>query len=262
MHFVLVLVLIQLTMMPAEWFDILLGPTPPPIERVGFLQLPQGEPPSEPPRRGGNDVPQSPLPSISVPRAIAPFEAPSGLPLIPSRPPRTAEDIGTGPLVGGGGETRGVRPAYTDQRLWVRNAPTVAAPLVGTEKLDSAIAPIFRELADSMRAAAASGRDPNDWTFRMGGQKFGIDQRFIRLGPVSIPTAALAFLPLNVQANPGEIDRNRRLSQMRTEIMAQSMRAARDDDFRKAVQALRERKEKEREDKKKADRPPPRAFTP
>ena len=28
-------------------------------------------------------------------------------------------------LIGGGGETRGVRPAYTDPRLWVRNAPTV-----------------------------------------------------------------------------------------------------------------------------------------
>jgi len=256
-HIILVLVLIQLTVMPAEWFVMLTGTRSPPVERVGFLQLPQGDPPSDAPRRGGNDIPLSPLPQISAPRPVAPLAAPTGLPPIPSRPPRTAGEIGTGPLVGGGGETRGVRPAYTDPRLWVRNAPTVTAPLSGVEKLDSAIAPIFRELADSMRAAAASGRDPNDWTFRVGGQKFGIDQQFIRLGPVSIPTAALAFLPLNVQANPSAIERDRRLSQMRTEIMEQSMRAARDEDFQNAVKALRERKEREREEKKKADRTPP-----
>ncbi|MDA1081215.1 MAG: hypothetical protein O2973_05990 [Gemmatimonadetes bacterium] len=257
-HVVLVLVLIQVTIMPSEWFDVLnRAGSLPPVERVGFLQLPAGEPPLEAPRRGGDDRPAPALPRPPAIRPIAPVAVPSGLPAIPSRPPRTAEEIGTGPLVGGGGDTRGIRPSYADPRLWVRDAPTVTAPLQGTEKLDSAFAPIFRELSDSIRAAAASGRDPNDWTFRVGGQKFGVDQKFIRLGPVSIPTAALAFLPLNLpQGNPTSADRDRRLSQIRGEIMQQAMRAARDEDFRNAVKALRERKEKEREEKKKADRPP------
>ncbi len=260
-HVVLALVLIQLTVMPPEWFSALTGFTPPPVERIGFLELPAGEPPLEPPRRGGNDIPVSPLPRVSAPRPVQPFDAPRGLPPIPSRPPRTAEEVGSGPLVGGGGDTRGVRPSYSDPRLWVRDAPSVAAPLTGTDKLDSAMAPLFRELADSMRAAAAAGRDPNDWTFNIGGRKYGVDQRFIRLGPVSIPTAALAFLPLNIQGNPTSIDRDRRLSQMRSEIMEQAARAARDDDFQKAVKALRERKQKERDEKKKGD-PPPGTITP
>lgn len=257
LHVALAFVLMQMTVLPDHWFDMLTGAaSPPPVERVGFLQLPQGPPPTEAPRRGGNDNPETPLPVIAPPRRIAPFDAPAALPALPTRPPRTATDAGTGPLVGGGGDTRGVRPAYTDPRLWVRQAPVVTAPLTGTEKLDSAIAPLFRELADSMRAAAASGRDPYDWTFKAGGQKFGIDQRFIRLGPVSIPTAALAFLPLNIQGNPTAMDRDRRLSQMRAEILDQAARASRDEDFQKAVRDLRARKQKERDEQKKVEPPP------
>lgn len=261
LHVVLVFVLIQITVMRSDWFTALTEMhTPTPVERVGFLQLPRGTPPSEAPRRGGNNRAESVLPHIAPPRAIVPLEAPHGLPTT-TTPPRTAEEIGTGPLVGGGGDTRGVRPSFSDPRLWVPAAPVVTAPLAGTAKLDSAIAPIFKVLADSMRAAMAAGRDPNDWTFKVGGQKFGIDQKFIRLGPVSIPTAALAFLPLNVQGNPTAYERDRRLAQMRSEILDQAARAARDEDFQKAVKALRERKQKEHDDKARKD-PPPTVITP
>lgn len=256
LHVLFIAALVRLTVMPPEWFSDFMRTAPPPIERVGFLQLPRGEPPLEAPRRGGDNRPASSAPPRTVAIPVAPVEVPSGLPPLPTRPPRTAIDIGTGPLVGGGGETRGVRPAYTDPRLWAPTGPVVTAPLSATERLDSALAPTFNTLADSMRRAAAGGRDPNDWTFKVGGQRFGVDPRFIRLGPVSIPTALLAFLPLNVQGNPGAYERERRLLQMRAEILDQAARAARDEDFNKAVKALRERKQKERDEKKKADEVP------
>ena len=86
-----------------------------------------------------------------------------------------------------------------------------------------------------------------DQTFDRNGKKYGIDPKMIRLGDFSIPTALLALLPMNnVQANPTGIERARRLSSMRTEIMEQADRRARDDDFYAAVRALRLRKEKER----------------
>jgi hypothetical protein len=257
LHVFLVALLVRLTVMPAEWFTDVVRNPPRPVERIGFLQLPRGAPPLEAPRRGGDNLPASSAPPATARIPVRPVAIPTGLPPMPSRRPDAAPGSGTGPLVGGGGDTRGVRPAYTDPRLWAPAGPVVTAPLSVTERLDSAMAPVFGALADSMRRAAANARDPNDWTVRIGGQRFGLDEKFIRLGPVSIPTPLLAFLPLNVGANPVAVERERRLSQMRAEIMEQAARAARDDDFQRAVQALRERKQKEREEKKKAEPPPP-----
>jgi hypothetical protein len=253
-HVLFVLLLIKITVEPGDWIAAMLRTAPPsPVERVGFLQLPRGAPPTDRPRRGGDDRPLSAAPpAVAVP--VPPLFMPSALPPIPSRPPRTAGDVGTGPLVGGGGETRGVRPSYSEPRLWAPAATVVTAPLSAAARLDSALAPEFRALSDSIRRAQGE-RDPNDWTFKLGGQRYGIDKRYIRLGPVSIPTALLAFLPLNVQGNPTTIDHDRRLMQMRGEILEQAARAARDEDFQKAVKSLRERKQKERDDAKKAEPP-------
>lgn len=253
-HVLAVLALVQLTIGPADWIDSMLRSKPAPIERIGFLRLPRGEPPTEAPRRGGDDRPLTAVPpSERIP--VPPVAIPTSLPPISSRPPRTAVEAGSGPLVGGGGETRGVRPTYTDPRIWAPSAPVVTAPLTATARLDSAMLPMYQAVIDSMRRVNG-GRDPADWTFNVGGQKFGIDKKFIRLGPVSIPTAMLALLPLNIQGNPTTIEHDRRLQQMRSEIIDQTARAARDVDFQAAVKSLRERKTKEREDAKKAEKPP------
>jgi hypothetical protein len=131
----------------------------------------------------------------------------------------------------------------------------VTAPLSATERLDSAMAPAFAALADSVRREALK-RNPNDWTKTIGGRQYGIDPHFIRLGPVSIPTPLLALLPMNQGANPAALERQRRLDFMRQEILMQAARAAREEEFNLAVKALRERKQKERDEKKKADAPP------
>ena len=254
LHVVVIGALVQIAVGPAEWMTRLMDRTPAPVERIGFLQLPKGEPPKEAPRRGGDDRPASAAPNApSVP--VPPAEVPRSLPPIPSIPPRTAPEMGTGPLVGGGGDTKGVRPSFSDPRIWAPVAPVVTAPLSNAARLDSAMLPAYEALVDSMRRANG-GRDPKDWTFKIGGQKYGIDQKYIRLGPVSIPTAALAFLPLNVQGNPAAIERDRKLQAMRDEITFQAAKAARDEDFQKAVKQLRERKQRERDDAKKADEPP------
>ena len=253
-HVAFVLVLLQLTIGPADWIDSIMRSSPAPVERIGFLQLPRGEPPIDTPRRGGDNQPLSAAPpSERIP--VPPVAIPSSLPPISSRPPRTAVDFGSGPLVGGGGDTRGVRPSYSDPRIWAPTSPVVTAPLTATARIDSVMLPLYQALVDSMRRANG-GRDPQDWTFNVGGQRFGIDKKFIRLGPASIPTALLALLPLNVQGNPTTIEHDRRLQQMRGEILDQAARAARDEDFQKAVKSLRERKQKERDDAKKVEPPP------
>ncbi len=219
-------------------------------ERISFIMAaPPSTGPSTAAARDGGDgrtAVENPQPSAPI---IAPSAVPSGVPtgVAPSREPAG----GVGPLVGGGGPTKGIRPSFNDPRLWQQPSDVVEAPIVPMTRADSLQALLWATAADYMdsvaRATPNPGRAPGDWTFDRNGKKYGIDPKMIRLGDFSIPTALLALLPMNnVQANPTGIERARRLSSMRTEIMEQADRRARDDDFYAAVRALRLRKEKER----------------
>ncbi len=186
--------------------------------------------------------------------------APSSIPTtLPNLPKDTATRGGaggptSGPLVGGKGNTRGVQPRYTDPRLWpspekdVADAAAKAPPKTPAQQLDSLIKEALGRHNDSVEVAKANTKEPGDWTFEKDGQKYGIDKKFIRLGPVAIPTAILALLPLNRSANPATTERDRRNASMGAEIQAQAQRRINDADFQKAVRAIRERKERERKE--------------
>jgi hypothetical protein len=210
-------------------------------QRVGFVRLARpGEKPT-PGKRGGDGRPEKSrevhvTPPTSIPTTIP---APSNVVAKPT------EEGGTGPLVGGGGPVRGVRPSYSDGRLWEPPSPIVAPPKTVAQTIDSLIADAIAPYNDSV-AAAAKGRDPTDWTIEKGGYKWGIDKRAIRLGPVSIPTALLAMLPLNVTGNPTTMERDRAYAAMNRDITWHAQQAINDADFMKAVRSIRERKERER----------------
>src|SRR5207302_1402697 len=142
-----------------------------------------------------------------APPIIAPRETPTTLPPA-DRVPKTRpsqSDAGTGPLVGGGGPTKGVRPRYDDPRLWgAPNAPIASAPKTSTERLDSVIVAEVRKFKDSVDANTYQPNkfEKGDWTADGPGGKWGIDKQYIRLGKVSIPTVILGLLPLNVTGNP------------------------------------------------------------
>jgi hypothetical protein len=223
-------------------------------ERITFITaVPERTGPSrERPRAGGDGRAPSSEPAVPnvQPMPSAPTSVPTGIAEPSATAPRPSG--GVGPLVGGGGPTAGVRPSFNDPRLWVSPSGEVEAPMIPLTRADSlelllrAATIAFMDSAN--RAAPAPGRAPGDWTYTSrSGKKYGIDPKFIRLGDFSIPTAVLALLPMNnVQGNPTAMDRARRLSSMRNEILEQAERRARDDDFYAAVRALRERKEKER----------------
>jgi hypothetical protein len=210
-------------------------------QRVGFVRLARpGEKPTAG-KRGGDGRPEKSrevhvTPPTSIPTTIP---APSNVVAKPT------EEGGTGPLVGGGGPVRGVRPSYSDGRLWEPPSPIIAPPKTVAQTIDSLIADAIAPYNDSV-AAAAKGRDPTDWTIEKGGYKWGIDKRAIRLGPVSIPTALLAMLPLNVTGNPTTMERDRAYAAMNRDITWHAQQAINDADFMKAVRSIRERKERER----------------
>ena len=229
-------------------------------ERISFLALPQSSTTTSPGKSGGNGRPINPR-AKPAPPLVAPTEVPSTLPPVsPAAPPAAAPaDEGTGPLIGRGGATRGIRPSYSDPRIWVPAAPLVSAPKSADSRMDSVVTADVERARDSIAAAtyAPNKFERGDWTFEKGGRKYGIDKSAIRLGPVSIPNALLALLPLNSQGNPIAAERARATESLRQEILFQSQRAMNEEEFRKAVKSLRERKERERQQQEKERAPKP-----
>lgn len=213
-----------------------------PAERVGYVALGVPGTRAATPARSGGDG--RPVVSREV-RVVAPTTTPESIPAPAAGVTPPAVEGGTGPLVGTGGPARGVRPSYSDPRLWGPPEKIVAPEPTVAEKIDGLIAEAIQPYKDSV-ARAAGRRDPTDWTVEKGGYKWGIDKRAIRLGPVSIPTALLAMLPLNLQGNPTEINRERNYAMLNRDIRWQARQAINEADFAKAVRSIRERKERER----------------
>ena len=221
-----------------------------PAERIGFLQLPKSSGPAVQGKSGGDNRPVS---KTTPRKLIAPTSIPTAIPSVPVVTAPQEPEGGSGPLVGTGGPARGIRPTYTDPRVWAAPGDIVAAPKSAKEKLDSAVASIIAPYNDSV-AAAAGGRRPGDWTFEKGGRKYGIDEKYIRLGKISIPTAILALLPINTTGNPTMNDRNKLQNQLHADIFWNAQRGMNEADFKKAVRSIRERKEREKADAEKKAR--------
>lgn len=208
-------------------------------------------------RTSGEDAPGPAIPTVPL---RAPTEVPSTIPA-----PGNGFDVNvgtpqSGPMASGRGAVKGLQPGYVDPRLWVDAPVLTYAPKTSEERLDSAVTASIMKYRDSVMA---NTYEPNkfergDWTYKTkGGQSYGIDQKFIRLGKFSIPTALLGLLPMNqIQGNPIENDRQRRLAAMRIDIMQGAQAAMNEEEFRQTVKKIHERKEKERKEaeaKKKAE---------
>ena len=261
LHVVAIAALAQITFGSASLFEFFdREPVPIPVERIGFIALPDRGVEDTPGQRGGDGRPIT-RPPIPPPPLIAPLRTPVALPPVSLEPVRRDRG-GTGPLVGGGGPLRGIQPSYSDPRLWTRPSDVVIAPTRPksmAELVDSSIVALVQAYVDSM-AGLPVEREPGDWTFDRGGKTWGIDRQFIRLGDFSIPTALLAMLPLNVQGNPTAIDRERKFAQMRADIDWSAQTGAVDVEFKKAVKRIRERYLRERSERERsiAGQPPER----
>lgn len=231
-------------------------PIAPEVIRFEVMLPTGGEASREAPRDGGDGRPlDEALPPSDPTPIVAPTGVPSALPAAPSTPAPVSG--GYGDIVGDGGPIRGLRPTFTDQRLWVKPSAVVVSPVVPLTRADTLRLMLERSIiayADEVaRENPSGGRRPGDWTFDAGGKKWGVDRGMIRLGDFSLPTPILGMLALNnVQANPIAMERAKRLDAMRGEILEQAARQMRDDEFDRAVRALRERRDRERRESREA----------
>ena len=155
----------------------------------------------------------------------------------------------------------GMSPTRGDPRLWVQ---PMYIPEGGGRpiNMDSVVRTRMLVMADKMDSVMRNDSlsptknplAPPRWTFEHDGKTYGIDQSGIHFGTFSIPTAVLAFLPFP-QGNIDQARANARMMDMRADILRAAARAEAEDDFRRAVAQIRERKDRERrEERERRDR--------
>lgn len=159
-----------------------------------------------------------------------------------------------------------LKPHFGSGLVWVEPLPMtpreLAALISGKSERqlsDSTVVAITQHFLEAVAAAEAqrlaSGKP--DWTTTIGDQPVGLDERWIYLGPIKLPSALLALLPINTMANPTEVAAARKRNSMREDILTAGWRAANLADMRKAVRQLREEKERDREFERNRRTPPP-----
>lgn len=197
------------------------------------------------------------------PLDIVPAPAPTPL-------PRASSDVAMAhavpaPTVDTPPASASLYPHYGTGKLWVEplteTPRTIARTLTGKTDAqldDSAITAMVQTYLNQMdQERREHPSSLPSWTTKIGGKTVGLDQRWIYLGPLKVPTALLALLPIHVQANPTEAEFNAKLQVMRNDLMEAARRSATYDDFKEAVKELHAETERQRQFKKNQSIPPP-----
>lgn len=144
-------------------------------------------------------------------------------------------------------------PALGDGRLWVRPLPLPPRELARRlersheELVDSAVTAIVQRYLDSIAGEPGADRVKlPDWTAEVGGLKFGLDSRSIYIAGLRIPAAVLALLPL-----PASGDQRRAIDHggrwIAEDLRRAAQRSTTVDEFKDAVRALREERQRLRD---------------
>ena len=147
-------------------------------------------------------------------------------------------------------------PTGGDPRIWVSPLPAIPADVADAaygdaDARDSVAVRRLRAMVDTLNqimvAAQQAGKPPS-WTTEVAGKKFGIDQQFIYLAGIKIPTQVLALLGNSLpQGNYGEAVRERQIEYMRQDILQAARRAENLEQFRRYVKEIRQRNQDARD---------------
>ena len=256
-HVVLVLGLAAITF-HVPLIGLFNRPTPTPEQTLRFIRVA----PEPNPARGATTRSRSTSPAMASARAVlAPRSIPAGIP----RP--AAPTVAPGVVVGANPTRRdssmaiGVQPGIPDPRLAINPMDAGHLPMTDAQKAEAALSAIYDQYIDSVRASLANrGRAPGDWSWGgKDGDKWGWDQRGIHLGGITIPNAVLAALPLNIGPsgrNMNALTDSRTDAYIRSDIQAHANIMS-EDDFRSAINKVRARIDRERQERMAKQRKDP-----
>lgn len=179
-------------------------------------------------------------------------------------PAKPSNGRGAAPRGGAPRAAERIGPAYADGRLWARPLPLPPRELAqrlsrsSEQLMDSAVTATVQAFLDSIAADPNRRRDTlPSWTKEVAGKKFGLDANHIYIAGLKIPAAVLALIPLP----QGNIDQSRaynHLQDLRRDLQQAAVRAENQEDFKRAIKEIRERKEREREfERNQRTAPPP-----
>jgi hypothetical protein len=213
--------------------------------------------------------------SLPTEQAGLPSLPPGAVPVSPPPASAAPSRADTGSRGGGANgigaldpDVRGVRPGYTDQRVW--RGPGGSGSGGGgvatgdrADKLDSIMAGVLMAARDSLdslaRAQGQYGRAPGDWTTTdKNGNKWGWDQQGIKLGKVTIPNALLGLLPMNaataaqMSGNPIAMGREARLNAARADIQRMGERGMGEAEFKRVLKEMESRRDTQRRERLRA----------
>jgi hypothetical protein len=218
------------------------------------------------PAGGGGGGPAAAPPPVGVPRErlVAPATVPTELPAAAAggTPPPGAGvpggvPGGTGTGAGGGdprnAAVRGVVPGLGDPRLTPGAVGGGVIPRSVERRTQDAIMDAYAVYRDSVIAAQMNPtRQPGDLSWERNGQKYGWDGSGIHFGKFTVPNAVLALLPMPVGGRNINAATDARTSAWVQSDLQYHAAGMSSDEFKAAVKRIRDRKDREREDQKKA----------
>ncbi len=244
-----------------------LGTEGPRAVQMIYLEPSGGGTPARPPTSGIAALPRD---ETGPPPETEPAD-PAPIP-VPEAPPREGPRLPPGPLQRPG-QIR-IAPAAGDGNLWVRPLPLPPRDLARAvvrshaELVDSAVTAIVQAYIDSVLSVAPANEPLPRWTTQVGQQQLGLDAQWIYLGPIKVPTTliagilnALGAMPSGSSAEMSDYTRFRSLQQMREDVQRAARRAQTMEDFKKAIQQLRQERERQREFDRNQRTPPPPVDT-
>lgn len=249
--------IVILSVEASDWFWA--SGTPPEVQLVQLTpDLPQVDmtyQPPQPPRRRERRAPEEkPVPAApDLPAPPAPQVAVAEQPGIPSAQADTGGVPVEAPTATAPRGIPRLRPMMGEGKLWVQPLPFAPQELAQRlsrthyELVDSAVSDIVQHYIDSLLTTPTPyDSRPPAWTTKIAGKTFGIDQNYIYLGGLKIPSAILALLPLPTMNNM-DLRYSQRLNDMRADLQYAAARAQTMEEFKRAIKELRERREREHE---------------
>lgn len=197
-----------------------------------------------------------------APSRIEPDSAPTMVYVPPSN------ELGVGP------GRRRLGAELGDGRVWVRPLDAIAAAIAGAgeggedsldarthvARIDSAITARITAFLDTLGPDSMATPVPKPWVTEIAGQKWGIDQGWIYLGNLKLPSAILALLPLP-QGNYEQAQKAAEMQRIRLDILQAARRAESAEQFKKYVKETRERRDAERAARRNQQTKPDSAKT-
>ena len=137
-----------------------------------------------------------------------------------------------------------LRPQFTDPRLWVPypDEPFSTRVADAYARADSAVRALLRTWLDSLNLSEEERRRATEWTFGEGDQKWGISEKGLHLGDITIPIPFGALFGQSMSPNAQKArEMVRQFNEIRQQDIETDIRKERDE----ALKEMRRRTEEE-----------------